>query len=205
MSKFIDPVILFQYKATEKLGSFLPALKENAISVSNEDLFNFFNLDEAIGEWLDQLGAYLNIPRPYVITDKALVMDNPECLMDDPNFLMDGLGFVDDETYKAYIRGIIYKRNSRFTINDIINCLLYVVTASKIYVSAGRKVVNIYIGVPLERYKNIYNLLTTFDRTWFGLPTGVRLNDFKVVTMPIDKNFFITDFSLMDDPNSLMI
>ena len=48
MSKFIDPVILFQYKATEKLGSFLPALRENAIEVSNEDLFNFFNLDQKI-------------------------------------------------------------------------------------------------------------------------------------------------------------
>lgn len=205
MSKFIDPAILFQYKATEKLGSFLPALKENAISVSNEDLFNFFDLDLAQGEWLNQLGAYLNIPKPYVITDKALIMDDPECLMDDPNWLMDGLGFVDDTTYKAYIRGIIYKRNSRFTINDIINCLLYVVTGSKIYISAGVKTLDIYIGVPLEQYKNIFNLLTSFDRTWFGLPTGVELDKFEIVVIPIEKNFFITDFSLMDDPNSLMI
>lgn len=205
MSKFIDPTILFQYKATEKLGSFLPALKENAISVSNEDLFNFFNLDEAEGEWLNQLGAYLNISRPYVITDQTLVMDDPDCLMDDPNFLMDGEAFVDDATYKAYIRGIIYKRNSRFTINDIINCLLYVTGMAKIYISAGVKVVNIYIGAPLEQQKRIFNLLKAFGRTWFGLPTGVRLGDFEVVIMPVDKDFFITDFSLMDDPNCLMI
>ena len=205
MSKFIDPVILFQYKATEKLGSFLPALRENAISVSNEDLFNFFDLDLAKGEWLNQFGAYLNISRPYIITDKTLVMDDPECLMDDPNWLMDGVGFVDDATYKAYIRGIIYKRNSRFTINDVINCLLYVVGGSKIYVSTGVKIVNIYIGVLIEQYKNIFNLLKAFDRTWFGLPTGVALGDFEIFIMPVDKDFFITDFSLMDDPNSLMI
>jgi len=205
MSKFIEPNILFQYKATEKLGSFLPALRENAISVSNEDLFNFFDLDLAKGAWLDQLGAYLNIPRPYVITDQALIMDDPECFMDDPNFLMDGLGLVDDPTYKAYIRGIIYKRNSRFTINDIINCLLYVAAGSKISVTAGVKIVNIYIGVPLEQFRDIFNLLTVLDRTWFGLPTGVALGDFEVFVMPPDKDFFITDFSLMDDPNSLMV
>lgn len=205
MSKFIDPVILFQYKATEKLGSFLPALKENAISVSNEDLFNFFDLDLAQGEWLNQLGAYLNIPRPYVITDQTFIMDDPDCLMDDPNCLMDGEAFVDDPTYKAYIRGIIYKRNSRFTINDIINCLLYVVGVSKVYVSAGVKIVNIYIGAPAEQQKNIFNLLKAFNRTWFGLPTGVALGDFEIFVMPVGKNFFITDFSLMDDPDSLMI
>lgn len=205
MSKFIDPTILFQYKATEKLGSFLPALKQNAISVSNEDLFNFFDLDLAAGEWLNQLGAYLNIPRPYIITDQTLVMDDPDCLMDDPNWLMDGLGFVDDSTYKAYIRGIIYKRNSRFTINDIINCLLYVVSGSRIYVSAGVKIVNIYIAVSQEQYKNIFNLLKAFNRTWFGLPTGVALNNFEIFVVPIGKNFFITDFSLMDDPNFLMV
>jgi hypothetical protein len=205
MSKFIEPVILFQYKATEKLGSFLPALRENAISVSNEDLFNFFNLDDASGEWLNQFGAYLNISRPYVITEKTLVMDDPDSLMDDPNFLMDGEGLVDDSTYRMYIRGIIYKRNSRFTINDLINCLLYVASGSKIYVSEETKIVDIYIGVILEKYKNTFNLLKAFNRTWFGLPTGVALRNFEVVMMPIDKNFFITDFSLMDDPNCLMI
>lgn len=205
MSKFIEPTILFQYKATEKLGSFLPALRENAISVSNEDLFNFFNLDEAEGEWLNQLGAYLNIPRPYIINDNALIMDDPDSLMDDPNILMDSEGFVDDATYKAYIRGIIYKRNSRFTINDIINCLLYAISGSKIYVSATVKTVNIYIGVSAENQRNTLNLLQAFDRKWFGLPTGVRLGAFEVVVLPIDKKIFITDFSLMDDPNSVMI
>ena len=183
----------------------MPALRENAIEVSNEDLFNFFNLDEAVGEWLNQLGAYLNIPRPYIITAQTLVMDDPDSLMDDPNYLMDGEGLVDDITYRACIRGIIYKRNSRFTINDIINCLLYVTGAAKISVTAEVKIVNICIGVPIERQKEVFNLLNAFNRTWFGLPTGVKLGYFEVLVMPIDKDFFITDFSLMDDPNSLMV
>lgn len=205
MSKFIEPTILFQYKATEKLGSLLPALRENAILVSNETLFNFFNLDNAEGDWLNQLGAYLNIPRPFVATANALIMDDPNSLMDDPDFLMDGKGLVDDATYRAYIRGIIYKRNSRFTINDIINCLLYVIAPSKVYVSASVKTINIYVGVLSESERNILNLLNSSDRAWFGLPTGVRLGDFEVVVMPLDKNFFVTDFSPMDDPNFLMI
>lgn len=203
MSKFIEPNILFQYKSTTKLKGLLDGLLENAISVSNETLFDFFNLDEARGAWLDQLGAYLNIPRPFLAVANAFILDSS--VMDGPD-LMDGEGaFVSDYVYISYIKGIIYKRNSRFTINDIINCLLYVTGPSKIFINSTVKTVDIYIGVPTEEQKRMLLLLEGFNPKWFGLPTGVRLASFTVVVLPPDTDFFILDSSLMDDPQFLMV
>lgn len=205
MTNIADPVVLYQYKTAPKLSSLLAGLRENAISVSKESLFNFFNIDDASGAWLDQLGAFLNISRPYLVTDKTFVMDDPNSPMDDPNHLMDAFGFIDDLTYKSYIKGIIYKRNSSFTINEIINCLLFVAPGLKIYINETPKTNDIYISATEERFVGAFNLLNILNRKWFGLPTGVELREFKVVNFPKGKDFFIMDYSPMDNPNFLMI
>lgn len=202
MSKIIEPNILFQYKSTTRLAGLLHGLQENAVSVSNESLFNFFNLDEARGAWLDQYGAWQNIPRPYIIATTTFIMD--ASLMDGPDLLDGGGSFAPDDVYISYIRGQLLKRNSRFTINDIINLLLYVTGAAKIFINETVKTLDIYIGASVEDQKRIFALLSSFDRTWFGLPSGVRLGAFEVLVLPVGTDFFIMDNSPMDDPQFLM-
>lgn len=231
MSRIQDPTILFQYKSTEKLLSLLTGTEQFVKNNSKEDIFNFFNFDDAVGLWLDQLGAFLNVERPLisitsfeqylfqdgedftfqsgepflfnqVASSDTFIMD--QSLMDGTDIL-DGTALANDDLYKAYIKAQIARRNSRFTVEEIINVLQFTIAATSIFLTEGSKTVSIFVGVPTEIDKINADLLSNLDRKWFGLPSGVGLEQFITIVFPEGAQFFITDESLMDSPNSLMI
>tara|TARA_R110000868_G_scaffold189510_1_gene432503 strand:+ start:380 stop:892 length:513 start_codon:yes stop_codon:yes gene_type:complete len=169
-----------------------------------ESLYNFYNIDEAIGLWLDQIGAYLNLPRPFITTNLTFI--NDLSLMDDPNYLLDGNALAPDDVYKVYLKANIMKRNSRFTHEDIINLLLFATGAKKILLQEGDKVVDIYlIASDSGDQQRITSLLAFLDPTWFGLATGVGLGIFEVIILPPFTDIFLTDFSPMDSPEYVLI
>jgi len=234
MSKIKDPTILFQYKTAPQLSSLLAGSKQFVIDNSKEDIFRFFNIDEATGLWLDQLGAYLNIERPLIVltsnsdlfqfqNDTPFLFQNGQpfqfnipvseepgtfimdlSLMDGPD-LLDGTAFATDELYKSYIKGQIFKRNSRFTIDDIISVLQFTFPESIIFIEEGIKCLNIYVGVTNNQDKINLDLLNGLDPKWFGTPSGVCIESFNAYVLPVGASFFITDFSQMDNANFLMI
>lgn len=233
MSRIQDPTILFQYKSTEKLLSLLEGTKGFVIDNSKEDIFNFFDIDAASGLWLDQLGAFLNVERPlvsvgisnlYTFQDgtnftfqdgtqfefnqeiissiNTFIMDSS--LMDGPDVL-DGTALANDSLYKAYIKAQIARRNSRFTVEEIINVLQFTIDANSIFLVEGIKTVSMFVAVPTELDKLNADLLSNLDRKWFGLPSGVGLIEFNTYVLPIGSTFLITDQSPMDNTNFLMV
>lgn len=232
MYRIQDPTILFQYKSTEKLLSLLNGTTQFVRNNSKEDIFNFFDLDNAIGLWLDQLGAFLNVERPLISvggTNKYFFQNSEEflfqngeefifnqeatsvnifimdqSLMDGPDVL-DGTALANDDLYRAYIKAQIARRNSRFTVEEIINVLQFTIAANSIFLTEGDKVVSIFVGVSTELDKLNADLLSTLDPKWFGLPSGVGLEQFVTVVLPEGSSLFVMDQSLMDDLNSLMI
>jgi len=234
MSKIKDPTILFQYKTAPQLSTLLAGVKEFVIDNSKEDIFRFFNIDEAVGLWLDQLGAYLNIERPLIslpnndnlfqfqnntpflfqsgqpfqfnipVSDQPGTFIMDLSLMDGKD-LLDGTAFATDEIYRAYIKGQIFKRNSRFTIDDLISVLQFTTPESIILITEGIKCLNIYVGVTNAQDKINLELLNGLDPKWFGTPSGVCIESFNTYVLPTGTSFFITDFSQMDNANFLMI
>jgi hypothetical protein len=234
MSKIKDPTILFQYKTAPQLSSLLAGSKQFVIDNSKEDIFRFFNIDEATGLWLDQLGAYLNVERPLIVLPSndnlyqfqggdlflfqngtpfgfnipvsdesgAFIMDSS--LMDGLD-LLDGTAFATDDLYRSYIKGQIFKRNSRFTIDDIISVLQFTFPESIILITEGIKCLNINAGVTNSQDKINIELLNGLDPKWFGTPSGVCIENFNAYVLPAGASFFITDFSQMDNANFLMI
>jgi hypothetical protein len=169
-----------------------------------ESLYNFYNIDEAVGLWLDQIGAYLNLPRPFITTNLTFISDLS--LTDDPNFLVDGNALAPDDVYRVYLKANIMKRNSRFTHEDIINLLLFATGAKKILLQEGDKSVDIYlVASDSGDQQRITSLLAFLNPTWFGLATGVGLGIFEVITLPPFTDIFLTDSSLTDDPQYLVI
>jgi hypothetical protein len=232
MSRIKDPTILFQYKSTEKLLSLLTGTKQFVKDNSKEDIFNFFDLDDAVGLWLDQLGAFLNIERPLVSAgesnlynfqdnDSFLFQDGEQFIFNeaasntgtfimdqslmDSTDVLDGTALANDDLYKAYIKAQIARRNSRFTVEEIINVLQFTIAANSILLIEGDKVVSMFVAVPTELDKLNADLLSNLDPKWFGLPSGVGLGQFNTYVMPPTASFFIMDQSSMDDPNFLMI
>jgi hypothetical protein len=199
---FKEPTILFQYKATEKLATLLSELKIFFENNSKQTLFDFFDIDNASGLWLNQLGNFLNLPRPFIVNDNIFICDSS--LMDGDD-LLDSEALAPDDVYRTYIKANLLKRNSRFTIENIIDLLQFATGADKVYIAETVKTVSIYLGVSNEDQKRISNLLNSLDRKWFGLPSGVRLGEFKVVVLPDNTNFFVMDSSPMDNPNFVMI
>lgn len=202
MSRIQDPTILFQYRSTIKLLNLLVGLKSFVIDNSKESLFNFFNIKEASGAWLDQIGAYLNIQRPLITNPDVFIMDSS--LMDGPDLLGDQ-SLAPDDIYKVYLNSQILKRNSRFTIEDIINLLTYATGAHVVLILETIKTLSIYLGVSEQDQKRIISLIDSLDPRWFGLPSGVVLEEFKVFVIPDGSTFFIMDSSPMDNNNYLMI
>lgn len=206
MSKIKDPTILFQYKTAPQLSSLLAGSKQFVIDNSKEDIFRFFNIDEAVGLWLDQLGAYLNVERPLIAALNSgygtFIMDSS--LMDGSD-LLDGTAFATDDLYRAFIKGQILKRNSRFTVDDIISVLQFTFPESIILITEGIKCLNINVGVTNNQDKINLELLNGLDPKWFGTPSGVCIESFNTFVLPVGTSFFITDSSKMDNPNSLMI
>lgn len=61
------------------------------IIFDNSSLWNFsdfFNVEVAIGAWLDKLGALYNLNRPYGLTGQVFVLDID--MLDDESIVMDG-------------------------------------------------------------------------------------------------------------------
>jgi hypothetical protein len=233
MSKIKDPTILFQYKTAPSLVSLLEGLKGFVINNSKEDIFRFFNIDDAAGLWLDQLGSYLNVKRPLIIlpsnsnlftfqggegfqfqggepfqfniltSDQADTFIMDLSLMDGQD-LLDGTAFAPDDLYKAFLKGQISKRNSRFTVDDLISALQFIIPESIIFIEEGIKCLTIYAGVAVEQDKINLNLLNDLDPKWFGTPSGVCIQSFNTYTMPVGANFLIMDSNSMDDNNFLM-
>lgn len=197
-----EPTILFQYKSTEKLVTLLSGLKTFFENNSKQTLFDFFNIENAIGLWLDQLGNFLNLPRPLIANDSIFICDNS--LMDGVD-LLDSNGLAPDDVYRTYIKTSLLKRNSRFTIENIIDLLQFSTGAGKVYVAETIKTVSIYLGVSTEDQKRISNLLNSLDSKWFGLPSGVKLGEFGIFVLPNNTNFFVLDSSPMDNSNFVMI
>ena len=176
MSKIQEPTILYQYKDTAKLKKLLDNLRQFFINNSKESLCNFLDIDNASGLWLDQIGAYLNIPRIFISGQNTFIMD--QSLMDDPSFLLDGQGFAPDDVYKAYIKAQILRRNVRFTIDDIISIIRIAIQPTTILVSEFVKEVSIFVGTDDEDQQRIIGLLSFLDEKWFGLPSGGQIKGF---------------------------
>lgn len=236
MSKIKDPTILFQYKSAPKFSILLEGLKQFLIDNSKEDIFKFFNIDEAYGLWLDQLGAYLNIKRPLIpLIDQSNILrlqDGLPLQMQDGSIfelnkavsevpgificdysLMDGIDLLGggtagtpapDDIYRSYLKGQIFKRNSRFTINDINSVLQFIIPDSIIYIEEGIKCLTFYISVPSVQDKINLELLNNLEPKWFGTPTGVCIEEFKIYQLPEGSTFFISDFGLMDNEEYLL-
>lgn len=202
MSRIKDPTILFQYRATVKLAALLEGIKNFAISNSKESLFDFFDIDNAVGVWLDQIGAYLNILRPLIINPNTFITDSS--LMDGTDFL-DAKSLAPDDIYKTYLRSQIMRRNSRFTIEDIINLFSFATGAPIILVVETIKTISIYLGASSSDQQRIISLISSFDPRWFGLPSGVALGEFRTFVITTGSNFFIMDSSPMDSNNYLII
>ena len=66
MTELIQPYILFQYKLATDFNVLLNGIFSEATDVSIDNLYNFLNLDDAEGLWLDQIGLYLNYQRPLI-------------------------------------------------------------------------------------------------------------------------------------------
>lgn len=203
MSRIKDPTILFQYRSTVRFAGLLEGIKNFAISNSKESLFNFFDIENAVGLWLDQIGGYLNIPRPIITNPDVFIMDLS--LMDGPDLMGETQSLAPDDVYKVYINSQILKRNSSFTLEDIINLLKTATGASTIYVYEKVKTLSIYLGVPNSDAKRIVSLINSLNPRWFGLPSGVALDEFRIFIIPEGSTFFIMDSSPMDNSNFLMI
>jgi hypothetical protein len=228
-----DPTILFQYKVSPKLGILLEGIKQFVIDNSKEDIFRFFNIDEARGLWLDQLGAYLGINRPLIDVvgsnnyfnlqdnnvlqfqnEEVFEFNSPESqgfsafVMDsslmDGGDLLDGTSFATDDIYRNYIKGRIFKRNSRFTVDDIITLLHFTFEKSKVLIEEDVKALKIFIGVETVEDKINLELLNDLDKKWFGTPSGVGIEGFDIYILPTDSTFFIMDYNEMDNPNYLI-
>ena len=119
--------------------------------------------------------------------------------------LLDSNGLAPDDVYRTYIKTSLLKRNSRFTIENIIDLLQFSTGAGKVYVAETIKTVSIYLGVSTEDQKRISNLLNSLDSKWFGLPSGVKLGEFGIFVLPNNTNFFVLDSSPMDNSNFVMI
>lgn len=197
-----DPVVLFQYQSPQRISTLLAGIKQFATDNSKQSLFDFFDIDNAGGAWLDQLGAYLNLPRPLIINPNVFIMD--QSLTDGPD-LLDSESLAPDDLYKIYLKSQILKRNSTFTIEEIISLLQFCTGASKILVSEKHKTVSIYLNITSDDQRRRISLISTLDRKWFGLPSGVSLAQFKVVTIPTDATFFIMDFSPTDNDKFLIV
>ena len=202
MSKIQDPTILFQYRSTTKLAGLLEGIKQFVTDNSKESLFDFFDIDAATGAWLDQLGAFLNVLRPYITADDAFIMDSS--LMDGED-LLDGAGLANDDIYKTFIKAQILKRNSRFSIEEMISLLQFSTGAPIVYIKETVKTLSIYLGASEEEQERIANLLGNLDRKWFGMPSGVVLDEFLTVVLPDGATFFIMDSNETDNANFLMI
>lgn len=203
MSSIKDPAILFQYQTAPKISELLNGIKTFAIDNSKESLFSFFDIDKAEGAWLDQLGAYLNILRPLITNPNVFIMDLS--LMDGPDLIDVSKVLAPDDVYKVYINSQILKRNSRFTLEDIINLLRSATGARVVFIDEKIKTLKIYLGVVNEDQKRIISLINSLDLRWFGLPSGVALSEFKVFVIPLSSTFFVTDYSPMDNNNYIMI
>lgn len=197
-----DPTILYQYQSTEKLKSLMEGTKTFFENNSKKSLFDFFDIDNSAGFWLDQLGAFLNLPRPLITIDNTFIID--DSLIDGTD-LLDGTALAPDDVYKTYIKANILKRNSRFSIEDIISLLQFATGADKVFIAETTKTISIYLGVSNSDQERVSSLLNALDRKWFGVPSGVRLNEFKIVILPDDTNFFVIDSSLIDNINFVII
>jgi hypothetical protein len=236
MSKIKDPTILFQYKSAPKFSILLEGIKQFVIDNSKEDIFRFFNIDEAYGLWLDQLGAYLNIKRPLIplvdnsnifklqnglpfqfqndsifelnlpTNESAGIFISDYSLMDTKDLLGGGTAGTPapDNVYRSYIKGQIFKRNSRFTIDDIISVLQFIIPISLIYIEEGIKCLKFYVSVPSDQDQINLELLNALDPKWFGTPTGVCIEEFKIYQLPENSTFFLSDFGLMDNEEYLL-
>lgn len=202
MFNFVDPVILYQYKSTDRILSMLEGVRDFARSNSKNTLCNFLNIDDATGLWLDQIGGYLNVDRPLIVLPNAFILDSS--LMDGTDVL-DGTALASDSIYRSFLKVAIARRNSRFTTEDIISNLQFIIGANNIFIQEGVKTVSIWVSVPSQDEELIASILGTLDRKWFGLPSGVSLGTFATFVLPVGSEFFIMDSSPTDNATFLMV
>jgi len=112
---------------------------------------------------------------------------------------------MDDALFKILLKAEIFRRNSHFTINEVISNLKYALGADSVFLAEmAPKLVHIIVITYNNDISALINSLNTLDERWFGLPTGVGLTSFDYVnfTDPA-KKIFVYDKadSVYDDPN----
>lgn len=173
------PEIYYQYKNADNTNTLLAGLLTLFKKYSFDNLQDFFNIDDATGLWLDQIGLYLNYQRQYYY-ENAFAYDDITSGYDDTNFGYDDLGSpLSDDVYRILLKAEIFRRNSKLTEEEIRQILKFSTSAYKVNLVSGIKQLSISLYFTTENLAWLTNKTNLISTRWFGLPTGVELVDFK--------------------------
>ena len=195
MQKLTKPYILYQYKNDTKLNELLTDIFDGFNNISLNNLEEFLDIDKASGLWLDRIGLYLNFQRPLV--SYSLVFGYNTGATYNGGYVYNGNKTpVSDELYKALLKSLLDIRNSKFTLEDVKANLKNILNLDKVYIYEQDKKVDIVCVGYNKDLDTFIRILNSLDDRWFGLPTGVGVNNFIYVNIPnLDEDIFIYNHS----------
>lgn len=204
MADLKEPYILYQYKNAEKMNALLSGIFNQAGEVSVENLYNFLNLDDAVGLWLDQVGLYLNYQRPMIITDHGAVFDD-DITVFDGDYTFDSAGVpATDDLYRILLKAYVKKINSNFTLDEVIDNIKTSLGVDKVYIREFNKKAQITCISYTKDISDLVRLLNSLDSRWFGLPTGVSVQSFNFIRLDPTENIFILNHSKLNNNEVLV-
>lgn len=191
---------LFQYKNAARLEDMLNGFFEQANNAACGDLINFFDVDNASGEWLTILARLFNVKRTYTTLGSQLVLDYTFIL--DSDYILDGNNTpINDVILKALLKAQLMKFNTSVkNIEYIIKVFVSTINPKYIHVVEGDKTLTLFLAFDIENAflvnvslvngTNVINgqvsqetmekmlllsALNGINPKWFGCPTGVSV------------------------------
>lgn len=190
---------LFQYNNAPILQSLLSAeatFYQQNVGVFFEDwLTDVLNIDTANTFGLEVWGKILGVPRPYQVPENYHVnrrgqfelyntesgtfhefwligQDNPAIYLD-AGHGVDSQSFVDDETYRLFLKGRMFLYNSNGSVYDINRYLSLIFPDRPIYVLNGY---DMTVSVVFFYTPSLRDLALINSPDFLPLPTGVESN-----------------------------
>lgn len=108
----------WRFENTKNFGKHFEKQWELLQDVALRNLDEYFNLDVAEGEWLNQIGTVYGLSRPYALVGDQFILDISA--LDDPNEVLNGnTGEVLDSLYRTLILLKSSSSNKLFSMPNI--------------------------------------------------------------------------------------
>jgi hypothetical protein len=188
-----DALVTFTSKFVATLTSLIIPFTE--LIALAENLYLYFNIDTAIGDQLDKLGAWLNISRnvPILLPSVYFELDSDPLGLDrgtmfGPGDSLTGLTAASDELYRKIIKAHIYINNNLPTKNTYYTALAPLFTPATLIIQ-GDNANNLFYG--LTSTPNDIVATNLFTEGYFNFaPAGVNAFGFSISSSSTVVPFF---------------